>query len=169
MGFVRKVFGIVAAQLICTILVSAVVMSNPGLKLMAQESKQLPFFNFILTLGTLFALLANRHKSPLNMQLLAAFTVMESIAVATVVSHYNQSLVLQAAMICATVTIGLTIFTFQTKRDFTPMASTLVTGLWVLIGLGFVQAFIPFSSQQELLVSSGGASLFSAFLVVDIQ
>ena len=33
-----QVFGIVAAQLICTILVTAFVMSNPGLKLMLQQS-----------------------------------------------------------------------------------------------------------------------------------
>ena len=55
-------------------------------------------------------------------------------------------------MICATVTVGLTVFTFQTKRDFTPLASSLVTGLWVLIGLGFVQAFVPFSKSQDLMV-----------------
>jgi len=73
MGFVRKVFGIVAAQLICTILVTAFVMSNPGLKLILQTSKNFSFFSFLATMGTLVALLANRKKSPLNMQLLAAF------------------------------------------------------------------------------------------------
>lgn len=169
MGFIRKVFGIVAAQLICTILVTAFVMSNPGLKLILQQSNKFSFFSFLATMGTLVALLANRKKSPLNMQLLAAFTVLESIAVATVVSFYDQTIVLQAAMICATVTVGLTIFTFQTKRDFTPLASSLVTGLWVLIGLGFVQAFVPFSKKQDLMVACGGAALFSMFLVVDIQ
>ena len=147
MGFVRKVFGIVAAQLICTILVTAFVMSNPGLKLILQQSQKFSFFSFLATMGTLVALLANRKKSPLNMQLLAAFvsersydsslrlfsapppkrsapipdsscsmpyglqlttffyrsghlydflqTVLESIAVATVVSFYDQTLVLQ--------------------------------------------------------------------------
>ena len=83
--------------------------------------------------------MGNRHKSPLNMQLLAAFTVAESIAVATAISMVNGVIVLQAAVLCAAVVTGLVLFTFQTKRDFTPMNSILVTALWVMIGISFVQ------------------------------
>jgi len=78
-------------------------------------------------------------------------------------------LVVQAAFMCAGITAGLVAFTFQTKVDFTPLASTCYTMLWVLILVGFMQLFFPFSSQAELVTASGGAALFSLFTVLDTQ
>jgi len=49
---------------------------------------------------------------------LAAFTVVEAITVGIIVSFYEVSVVLQAFFLTASVVVGLTLFTFQTKRDF---------------------------------------------------
>lgn len=169
MGFVRKVFGIVAAQLLCTITITAAVFNSPTLRTYVQERRQLNMFTFFVAFGLLLALLGNRHKSPINMQLLAAFTVAESIAVATAISALNGVIVLQAGLITAAVVTGLLAFTFQTKRDFTPLNSMLLTALWVMIGISFVQIMIPFSSSTTLLHSAIGATVFSLFIIVDVQ
>jgi len=169
MGFVRKVFGIVAVQLLTTISITAAVFLSPSLRAFVQERRQLNMFTFMVAFGLLIALLGNRHKSPLNMQLLGAFTVAESLAVATAISSMNGVVVLQAGIITAAVTCGLVLFTFQTKRDFTPLNSLLLTALWVMIGISFVQLMLPFDGQVALVRSAAGAALFSLFIIVDVQ
>ena len=115
----------------------------------------------------MIATMANRHRSPLHIKLRGAFTLCEAYTVGTVCTQYDEMMVVQAAFICAGITAGLVAFTFQTRVDFTPLASTCYTLLWVLIITGFMQAFFPFSSQAQLLTASGGAALFSLFIVVD--
>eukprot|EP00038_Savillea_parva_P006963 m.167011 g.167011 ORF g.167011 m.167011 type:complete len:256 (+) comp12767_c0_seq1:34-801(+) len=169
LGFVRKVFAIVAAQLLCTVTICAAVFVSPSLRTFLQLRPQLSLFSCFVALGLLFALLGNRHKSPLNMQLLAAFTVAESVAVATVLSTMNGIIVMQAAVLTGAVVCGLLLFTFQTKRDFTPLNSVLITALYVMIGISFIQIMFPFSSQTTMLHSAIGASVFSMFIIVDVQ
>lgn len=169
MGFVRKVFGIVGAQLLCTIMFCAAAMSNPSIKEYAQKHQNIQIFCGIASIASLFSLIANRHKSPLNFQLLGVFTIVLSTSVALTISMYDNVVVIQAAMVCASVTAGLIAYTFQTKHDFTGMLSICMTGLWVLIGLGFVQAFFPFSSSMDAMISCVAACLFSLFIIVDVQ
>ena len=44
--------------------------------------------------------------------------MVEAITVGIIVSFYEVSVVLQAFFLTASVVVGLTLFTFQTKRDF---------------------------------------------------
>ena len=67
-----------------------------------------------------------RHVVPINLVLLAAFTVVEAITVGTVVSLYEVSSVVQALVLTLLITFGLTAYTFQTKRDFSNMGVGLV-------------------------------------------
>jgi FtsH-binding integral membrane protein len=69
----------------------------------------------------------------------------------------------------ASIMVGLTVFTFQTKYDFTIFYGSLITCLWAMIGISVVSIFVPFSSSMELLQSGAGACLFSLFIVVDTQ
>ena len=45
-------------------------------------------------------------------------TVVEAFTVGVLVAHYDTAVVLQAFFLTATVVIGLTLYTFQSKRDF---------------------------------------------------
>lgn len=54
-------------------------------------------------------------NTALNLILLATFTGLESITIGSVVSYYNQTVVLQALIITSFVFIGLTLFTFQVR------------------------------------------------------
>lgn len=57
-------------------------------------------------------------------------------------SFYDVAVVLEAVVLTAAVTIGLTLFTFQTKHDFTGLASTLVAVLWLFIGVSFIMVIV---------------------------
>lgn len=64
-----------------------------------------------------------RHHVPVNFVLLAAFTVTEAITVGVVVSMYEAQVVVKAFVLTCAITTALTVYTFQTKRDFTNMGA----------------------------------------------
>jgi len=108
-----------------------------------------------------------RHSHPLNMVLLSVFTLFEAFTLGIVVGFYDQVIVLQAIVITLGVFLGLTLFTFQTKYDFSGMGPYLFGGLLVLMMTGIVGIFIPFGSTMDLIYALGGTLLFSGYIVYD--
>lgn len=70
--------------------------------------------------------------------------------------------------VTAAVVIGLTIFAFQTKWDFTMMGGILFVCLILLMLLGIVAIFLP-GKIMTLVYSSLGAILFCFYLIYDTQ
>lgn len=168
LGFIRKVYGLLAVQLLATLAISTVFLQVSPVKSFIHENDWMVFIAFILSIGTLLALIVKRRDSPANLYLLAAFTVVQSYTVGVIVSFYDTFVVLQALALTFTVVFSLTLYTLNTKRDFSFMGYGLVAGLSVLIIGGLLQIFIQ-SSGLELLLAFGGAILFSLFLIFDTQ
>ncbi|XP_048005502.1 protein lifeguard 4-like [Leguminivora glycinivorella] len=168
LGFIRKVYGLLAIQLLATLAISTVFLQVSPVKSFIHENDWMVFIAFILSIGTLLALIVKRRDSPANLYLLAAFTVVQSYTVGVIVSFYDTFVVLQALALTFTVVFSLTLYTLNTKRDFSFMGYGLVAGLSVLIIGGLLQVFIQ-SSGFELLLAFGGAILFSLFLIFDTQ
>ena len=78
-----------------------------------QERPAFLFPAFFLSIGLLIALHIKRKETPINLILLAAFTVVEAYTVGVLVTFFDQSVVIQAFFLTAAVVIGLTAFTFQ--------------------------------------------------------
>merc|ERR1711902_279113 len=95
-------------------------------------------------------------------------TVVEAFTVGVIVTFYEVSVVLQAFFLTASVVVGLTLFTSQTKRDFSGWGAGLMSGLWILILGGFLQIFIGGEITQTAM-AVGGAVLFSGFIIFDTQ
>jgi len=194
LGFMKKVYGLLAVQLSITTLIGAVMLFTPGVKELVQGNSWVLFPAFILSIGLLIALQVKRKETPTNLILLAAFTVVEaytvgmtqlsalphhsclflrikkneSPAAGVLVTFFDQAVVVQAFFLTAAVVVGLTAFTFQTKRDFSSMHAALFTGLIVLILGGFLQIFIG-SELIDTALAVGGALLFSLFIIFDTQ
>jgi FtsH-binding integral membrane protein len=83
------------------------------------------------------------------------------------VSYSNQVAVLQALIITLFTFLGLTLFTFQSKYDFSKMGPYLFGGLLFLVGAGFVQMFIPFQHGLDMAMAAGGCVIFSLYIVYD--
>ena len=62
-----------------------------------------------------------RRKTPHNFIFLGLFTLAEGFMLGAVTANYRADEVLMAVGVCAAITLGLTIFAFQTKIDFTAM------------------------------------------------
>ncbi|CAF1013052.1 unnamed protein product [Adineta steineri] len=168
MQFLRKVYGIVAAQLCLVALVSTIMVSLEGVKMFFQNNPGFLLLMFLATMVSLLAVYAKRLEHPTNLYLLALFTLFESFTIGTIVSFFDKILVIQAVILTAVIVVGLTVYTFQTKRDFSAMGAGLYACLLVLIAGGFLRIFIG-GPIMELGLALGGALLFSLYLVYDTQ
>eukprot|EP00057_Strongylocentrotus_purpuratus_P020297 XP_011674771.1 PREDICTED: protein lifeguard 4 [Strongylocentrotus purpuratus] len=142
MNFLRKVFGILSAQLLLTAVVSGIFMYFEGVKSYIQESPGMLMIAFVLSFIFLVALMVKSKEYPINMILLTCF-----LAVA----------------------FSLLVFTVQSRKDFSTWGAGLYAGLMILIVGGLLQIFIPHSDMLELVIAIGGAIVFSLFLIYDIH
>eukprot|EP00049_Salpingoeca_infusionum_P017358 m.352648 g.352648 ORF g.352648 m.352648 type:complete len:236 (-) comp16578_c0_seq1:185-892(-) len=168
MGFLRKVYGIVSAQLLGTVLVSAATLASSTLQsLLLNESVLMA--SFIGGLVSLFVLFAIRNRAPANIITLAVFTVFQAVIISAIVTQYELPSVLLGASLTCGATVGLTLFAMQTKHDFTIMRGLAVSALFALVTVGFVQMFFPVSDTSQLVQAIFGTGLFSLFIVIDTQ
>lgn len=77
--------------------------------------------------------------------------------------------VLQAVLITLGVFIGLTLFTLQTRLDFSSLYPFLFAGIWGILAASLVQLFLPFNATADLLIAGFSVVLFSAFVLYDTQ
>lgn len=166
LGFIRKVYGILSAQLLLTTLVGAYFMFNENAKLFIQSSPNLLYFGCFLSFGLLIALHIKKNETPTNFYLLIAFTLVEAYTVGFIVTLYDSLVVLQAFGLTVAVVLSLTIYTFQSKRDFSSWGAGLFSMLWILILSGIMQIFLQ-SEVLDTVMAGAGALLFSAFIIFD--
>lgn len=166
LGFIRKVYGILSFQLLLTVVISAFFMYNETAKHFVQGIPNLLFIGMIASIGLVIALGVKRLESPTNMYLLIAFTISEAYTIGTVVTFYDQAIVIQAFVLTMATVIALTMYTFQTKKDYSTSSALLFSLLWILILGGIMQMFIH-NEVMELCLAIFGALLFAGFIVVD--
>ncbi|KAL5459894.1 hypothetical protein EMCRGX_G033282 [Ephydatia muelleri] len=166
MSFLRKVYGILAAQLLLTVAVCALYMYVPSVRSYAQQSPVLALSTLVVTVIVLLALMYKRHDSPMNYCLLLAFTVLESVSLGTIVTYYDQSTVFEAFFITAVVFMALTSYTMQSKYDFSTWGASLFSFLLVLIVAGLFQLIFG-GGPFEMVLSVGGALLFCGYIIFD--
>lgn len=176
LGFIRKVYGILAAQLLLTTIVCAAFMFVPPLRRLATSaSGVIQVVSFVGTLGTLFALIAQKDNHPLNLQLLTAFTLFESFLVGSICAIYAASglsfLVLEALVITFSIFAGITLYAFVSKRDFSFMGGALFAALLALIACSFFNFVLGVTGNKSpflaFLISWGGSVLFSLYILYD--
>jgi len=166
-AFIRKVYSILLCQIAATAIVGAGISQSPSAVFWVQThiwSFYVPLFGTLVNLGVLYW---KRHSHPWNFVLLSTFTLMEAFTLGIVVAFFKNVIVLQALLITVGVFIGLTLFTLQSKYDFSGMGPFLFGGLIALCMTGLVGVFIPFGRTMDLIYAIGGCLLFSGYIVYD--
>jgi hypothetical protein len=164
---VRKVYTILFCQILATCIVSGVLSQSSSAIFWVQTHRwafYIPLFGTVINLGILFW---KRHSHPWNLLFLSTFTVLEAFTLGVGVAVYDSTLVLQALLITLGVFLGLTLFTLQSKHDFSGVGPWLFGGLTALLMTGIVGFFIPFGRTTDLIYASCGCLLFSGYIVYD--
>ncbi|XP_038199529.1 protein lifeguard 2 isoform X2 [Arvicola amphibius] len=173
--FIRKVYTILLVQLLVTLAVVALftfcdvvkdyVQANPGWYWAS-------YAVFFATYLTLACCSGPRRHFPWNLILLAIFTLSMAYLTGMLSSYYNTTSVLLCLGITALVCLSVTIFSFQTKFDFTSCQGVLFVLLMTLCFSGLLLAILlPFQYVPWLhaVYAVLGAGVFTLFLAFDTQ
>ncbi|OCF61538.1 vacuolar protein [Kwoniella mangroviensis CBS 10435] len=168
LAFIRKVYSILFLQLLLTSVVS-LGMSYPKVSEFTKQNSWIIWIPLIGSMVSLFMVYWKRHHHPANLILLGIFTLFEAMSIGFVTSMVEGRIVLQALFLTLGVFAGLTLFTFQTKFDFSSLAPFLFVGIWGLITASLVQIFLPFNANVDLGIACFSTLLFAGFVLYDTQ
>mmetsp|Transcript_21133 Transcript_21133/g.21539 ORF Transcript_21133/g.21539 Transcript_21133/m.21539 type:complete len:344 (-) Transcript_21133:139-1170(-) len=167
--FIRKVYSILSVQLLATFAICALFALHEPTKHFVTTHVGFYWFNLIVALVSLFPLHYYKRSYPANFALLSIFTLAMASTIGMITTMYAEAgagdLVLEAVAITASVFIVLTIYTMQSKWDFSFMGAGLGMGLWIMILWGFFAAI--FGIQTGMVYALGGSVLFSGFIIYD--
>ncbi|OXU26271.1 hypothetical protein TSAR_002467 [Trichomalopsis sarcophagae] len=170
-AFIRKVYSILLLQLLITFGVVALFTFSHNAKEFAAKNVSVMYICMAITFGLLIAMAcctSVRRKAPMNFIFLFIFTLAESVMLGFVSSQHDEGSVILAVGITAFICFALTLFSFQTKIDFTGAGTYLFIAALCLMLFGFIAIF--WHGRTVILVYSClGALLFSFYLVYDTQ
>ena len=170
--FIRKVYFILCMQLAFTSGICGLFIYNDTIKNFVQgpNGGALLISSFVLQLVFMLVLVCTdvHRKYPYNYIILSLFTISMSYMLGVVTSTYDTNTVLLAAGATGVVTLGLTLFAFQTKIDFTGAGPYLFSGLLILIFMGFMGMFIH-DRIYDIIYAGLGAFIFSFYIIYDTQ
>jgi len=173
-GFVRKVYGILAAQLVLTTLIACPMQRVDNKWL--QSNQWLLALSVVMTMVTMCAMHCCRDvakKFPSNYALLFTFTAFEGVLVGFINAMYTWQSVLLAAGITVVVFMGLTVFAFLSNTDFTGMGPYLFAFGMTLCVFGFVLCILNICGIHVpgliVLYDFLGVLLFLFYIIFDTQ
>lgn len=171
LGFIRKVYALLSAQLIITFGIVAIFVWVPEVQTFAATNYALFWSAFGLTIAMviILAYCGNfRRKTPYNYIALFIFTICEGYLLGCCSATFDAPDVAAAIVVTFVVTGALTLFAFQTKWDFTVMGGLLLVLVTSLIMFGIFAAIFN-DRILQMVYAWLGALLFSFYLVFDTQ
>jgi FtsH-binding integral membrane protein len=172
MAFVRKIYILLTLQLAVTAGISAVFYSVDSVRQWVQHNTWMLILTTVLSIVFLLALMYFRRRHPLNLSLLAMFTLCMAYTVGLATSFYSVIVVVEAFAITTGVFLALTAYTVWSKRDFSGWGPFLYATLWVVVLASFVHLLITvvfgvYSSVTDTVIAGVSALLFSAYIIYD--
>ncbi|XP_030637720.1 transmembrane BAX inhibitor motif containing 1a [Chanos chanos] len=174
-AFIRKVYMILASQLLVTFGIVAVFTFVEPVKEFVAKNPAIYWASYAVYFVTHIVLVCcsgPRRRYPWNLILLAIFTLAMSYMTGTISSYYDTKAVFLAFGITFVVCLAVSAFSFQTKVDFTKCKGLFcvlgivifVTGIITVIVLSF--KYIPW---LHMLYAAIGAIVFTLFLAYHTQ
>lgn len=108
----------------------------------------------------------------LNLFLLYLFTFLEGLSLAPLISLYLGAgagyILGEAFLITAVTSLGLAVYSWTTKRDFSGLGGKLFVGLLLLLVASIISIFFR-STFFIFLISLAGVGIFSAYILYYVQ
>nr|MBP3724374.1 Bax inhibitor-1/YccA family protein [Campylobacter sp.] len=155
-------------QLLTASLIAATGGAFLGITYIKEASWTLLILEFAMLFGLFFA----KNKPNLALILLFGFTFVSGLTLGPVLNMYigagMGNVITQAFLMTSVAFAGLTLFAFNTKRDFSAMGKMLFITLIVVVVASLANLFFH-SPILQLAIAGVGAILFSAFILYDTQ
>ncbi len=164
--FIKQTYQLFAASLL-----AASAGSYVGLSMVSTIHSAFWLFA-ILEIGLFFGLMMAKRKAGLNLILLFAFTFVSGLTIAPLISRFLMAgaghVVLQTFVLTTVAFGALSVFAMNTKKDFSTWGKALFITLIVVFVGSLINMFF-YNSMVHLIMSIGGALLFSAYVLYDTQ
>jgi FtsH-binding integral membrane protein len=163
--FIRRVYGYFFTSILVTVGVGA-LCSLPGIR---EPLMGLMMVLCVAQLIVCFALHFTKRTTGVNLALFMLFASLWGAILGpllALVGTVAPGVPMQAAMLTTAVFGGLTLYVFQSKKDFSFLGGMLFVGLIALIITGILLIFFA-PSALYLLYCFGGVILFSGFVLYD--
>lgn len=170
-GFIRKVYLTLMVQLLVTVGIICACLYWTTLRVWLLVT---PWFMYGMMVTTIVLVLFMaccidlRRKVPLNFIALGLFTIAEGLMLGSLAAYFSADAVMWAVGATAVVSLSLTIFSLQTKWDFTGMSGCLWVFVWTLFSFGLLCAILR-TQYLHIVYACLGTLLFSFYLVMDTQ
>ena len=183
LGFIRKVYGIISAQLLVTFLfvvasqtfLKSWITPQPGV----QATAAMALF-YLATIGAIVTMLlvgcftSLARTVPTNYILLGIFTICESYTVCVLTAFFPPTDVILAAFLTLSLTVALTVYAITTKKDFTVCGGVLCICAWSLFALTILLSMINFGNYKTLnamnvMISVAAVCIYGVYLIFDTQ
>ena len=167
--FIRKVYLTILFQLLLTTLIVCLIMFIDELREYVIYHIGFLIFGCIMTGIILCTLYCIRDQYPINIIFLVLFTIFEAYTVGVICGMYVEmgyrNVVIQAFNITIVLFMALTIFTIQTKWDFSLLGIGLLACLVILSVWGIVIAIMGY--REIFWYSLFGAIIFALYIIFD--
>uniref|UniRef100_A0A672SDA4 Protein lifeguard 1-like n=1 Tax=Sinocyclocheilus grahami TaxID=75366 RepID=A0A672SDA4_SINGR len=198
-GFIRKVYLTLMVQLLTTVGIICAFLYWETLKDWVRDTYWFTYTMMCATFVLIIVLICCgdiRRKVPLNFIFLALFTITEGFLLGSVVVYYSAEAVLWAVGATALVSLAMSLFSLQSKWDFTALSGSIWVLCWTLFSFALLCAILRSQVNHQLiflppiknanlfilihlnfyvpkylyiLYASLGTLIFSVYLVMDTQ
>ena len=182
LNFIRKVYGILAVQLLITtifVLIGTFFINKNDLSNFLKGIFEVGIIvSIILSYTMVIAIVCCVGRSfPANYICLFIFTIAESFLLMIISAKYTPQSVVVALIMTATATIALSVYAMTTKTDFTPWVGFLWMILFgfIVFSILFYFFILPLKSLKfggKIYYYLGciiGLIVYSIYLIVDTQ
>ncbi|KAF7458771.1 nmda receptor glutamate-binding chain [Cryptosporidium felis] len=175
-GFIRRVYMLVGLQILIDIIVTLSVIFIPQLNHFMKGNSNFAraalLVSIVLTVILYIPMFypdscLNNHS--VKMTVFFLFTICEAATISLLTSFVKPKYVLLALLITSISVVSLTLFSFQTKYDFTSFSSFLFYSVIGFSIFSLIYLFFPVYKPVEILLGLVGTVLFSFGLVVSTQ
>jgi FtsH-binding integral membrane protein len=170
-GFVSKVYGIIAFQILLTWLVIFYAFINSTFKELLLTSTSMYYICLIVSLICVLLPICCQgiyQSVPINYIVLTIFTLSYSWDVAAITCTFTFKSVMIALLLTFITVVALSIYAMKAKEDFTIVGGTLFVCMILLIFIGIIYIIIPIRLMYMIYLY-GSLILFSIYLIYDTQ
>ena len=170
-GFIAKVYGILACQVLLLFLIVLLGFINSTFHELLLTSKFIYILTFILFIMCILIIIFNPsllQKVPINYIILFIFTFSYSWWIALYTINFSPSIVLISIFLTLVTVVTLTIYAQMTKNDFSVIGGILINSFVLLFSCSLVLIFVDISLFNVIMVFFG-LIIFSLYLLFDVQ
>ncbi|KAA8543280.1 hypothetical protein F0562_021225 [Nyssa sinensis] len=172
-AFIRKIYVIVAIQLLLTIAVAAAVVSVHSVSTFF-VSTGTGLALYIVLIITPFIVLCPLYyyhqRHPVNFVLLGIFTVSLAFVVGLTCAFTSGKVILESVILTTVVVLSLTLYTFWAARrghDFSFLGPFLFGAVLVLMVFALIQILFPLGKISVMIYGLLASIIFCGYIIYD--